>query len=202
MSHTPRSRRWPGALTPIAQRAGQHWQPRPSGSAENTRGADICPVDQLSFWRVVNVPYPAWLAALDHWQLTAPGSEFRLGPGVLCGPAGHDPHFGTCQIQARLGRGPLRRPLRMRLEIDRWSPTATALALICCQRARPATGYFRAGRHLLDTLTRAAAACPPGPHWAGVTSARPPAEQAEPKTARPGGPAAGPAAIPAHQGAS
>jgi hypothetical protein len=201
MSRIPYPRRWPGALTPVAQRAGQHWQPPPGGSAGNTLSADIRPVDQLSFWRVVNVPYPAWRAALDHWQLTAPGIELRLGPGVLRGPAGHDPHFGTCQIQARLGRGPLRSLLRMRLEIDRWSPTATALALIPCQRTRPTTGYFRAGRHLLDTLTRAVAACPPAPRRAGVTPPRPPAEQAEHK-ARPGGPAAGPAAIPTHQGAS
>lgn len=198
MSRTPHPRRWPGALTRIARRAGQHWQPPPGGPAPDTLSADIRPADPLSFWRVVHVPYPAWLAALDHWQLTAPGTELRLGPGVLRGPAGHDPQFGTCHVHARLRPGPLRPPVRMRLDIDHWSPTATALALICCQRAQPTTGYFRAGRHLLDTLTRAVAACPPAPTQAGVTPPRPPAGQAEPTTARPGGPATGPAAIPTH----
>lgn len=43
----------------------------------------------------------------------------------------------------------------MRLDIDHWSATATALALIPCQRIRPTVGYFQAGRHLLGTLTRA-----------------------------------------------
>jgi hypothetical protein len=128
MSRTPRPTCWPGALT------------------QDTMSADICPVDQLSFWRVVKLPYPAWLAALDHWRLIASGTELWLGSGVLRGPAGHDPHFGTCHIQARLGRGPLRPPLRMRLEIDRWSPTATALTLIPCQRAWSTTSYFRAGQ--------------------------------------------------------
>jgi len=57
-----------------------------------------------------------------------------------------------------LARGALRRPLRMRLDIDRWSATSTALTLIPCQRVRPGDAYFRAGRALLDSLTGAARA--------------------------------------------
>ena len=42
----------------------------------------------------------------------------------------------------------------MRLDIEPWSPTATALELIPCQRVRPGAAYFAAGHRLLDSLTR------------------------------------------------
>jgi hypothetical protein len=45
----------------------------------------------------------------------------------------------------------------MRLDIDRWSPVATALALIPCQRVRPTAAYFLAGHDLLTSLTCALA---------------------------------------------
>jgi len=44
--------------------------------------------------------------------------------------------------------------LRMRLEIDRWSSSSTALELIPDRLVRPTAEYFRAGRLLLDSLTR------------------------------------------------
>jgi len=146
------------ALTRAGGRAGHGQQPPPRPPdpwAGDIPSADICPVDQLSFWRIVNVPYQTWLAALQRWQLTAPNSELRLGRSLLRGPIEHDRHFGTCQIEARLARGPLRPPLRMRLDIDYWSRTATALALIPCQRIRPTAAYFQAGHYLLTSLTRA-----------------------------------------------
>jgi hypothetical protein len=61
---------------------------------------------------------------------------------------------GTCRIEVGLARGPLRPPLRMRLDIDRWSPSSarTALELIPCQRVRPSAAYFRSGHLLLDSL--------------------------------------------------
>jgi len=131
----------------------------PSTWAENRTSADMSAVvDPLSFWRMTRVPFTAWLAALERWQLTAPGRERRLGHSQLRGPARHDPRLGTCQIEVRLARGALRRPLRMRLDIDRWSATSTALTLIPCQRVRPGDAYFRAGRALLDSLTGAARA--------------------------------------------
>jgi hypothetical protein len=133
----------------------------PSTWAENGAGAGIgadmsAVVGPLSFWRITQVPVAAWLAALERWQLTGHGSELHLGNSQLCGPAKHDPHFGTCQIEVRLARGALRRPLHMRLEIDHWSATSTALTLIPCQPVRPSTAYFHAGRRLLDALTCAA----------------------------------------------
>ena len=128
-----------------------------NGTSADSISADVSAVlGTLSFWRITHVPFAAWLAALERWELTGHGSELRLGNSQLRGPAEHDPHFGTCQIEVRLARGALRRPLRMRLDIDHWSATSTALTLIPCQPVRPSTAYFRAGRRLLDSLTFAA----------------------------------------------
>ncbi len=128
-----------------------------NGISADSISADMSAVaGTLSFWRITHVPFAAWLAALERWQLTGHGSELRLGNSQLRGPAEHDSHFGTCQIEVRLARGALRRPVRMRLDIDHWSATSTALTLIPCQPVRPGTAYFRAGRRLLDSLTCAA----------------------------------------------
>jgi hypothetical protein len=42
----------------------------------------------------------------------------------------------------------------MRLDIETWSPAATAFELIQCQRVRPSSAYFTAGHRLLDFLSR------------------------------------------------
>ena len=134
----------------------------PGTWAENGTSADSISADMRaaagpdSFWRITRMPFTAWLGALERWQLTGPGTELRLGNSQLRGPAGHDPHVGTCQIEVRLARGALRRPLRRRLDIDHWSATSTALTLIPCQPVRPGNAYFQAGRGLLDSLTCAA----------------------------------------------
>jgi hypothetical protein len=109
----------------------------------------------VSFGRIVTVPFGAWVAALDRWQLAAPDGQLHLGQSLVRGPAERDPRLGTCRVEVRLGRGPLRPPVRMRLDIDHLSATTTALQLIPCQRVRPTAAYFRAGHHLLDTLTSA-----------------------------------------------
>jgi hypothetical protein len=163
----------------------------------------MCAVmNPASFWRIVPIPFGAWVAALETLQLTAPGGELRLGHSVVRGPAEHDPHFGTCRVEVRLARGPLRPRVRMQLHIDHWSAAATAVELIPCGRARPTAAYFRAGRHLLDCLTCALPAHPRVPRLAGATPRQSPADQAEPSTAVPGGPAAGTTPIPAHRKAS
>ena len=46
----------------------------------------------------------------------------------------------------------------MRLDIDRWSSSSTAVELIPCGRVRPTAAYFPAGHLLLDALTRSFAA--------------------------------------------
>ena len=101
-------------------------------------GADTCSVvGWLSFRRIVDIPFETCVAALDSWQPTGKEGEPRISQGLLRGPVERDRVLGTCRIEVRMARGPLRPPLRMRLDIDRSSPTSTALELIPCQ-ARPA----------------------------------------------------------------
>jgi hypothetical protein len=107
-----------------------------------------------SFRRIVDVPFEMCVAALDSWQQTEQGGEVRLGESLLCGPAERDPGSATCRIQVRLARGALRPLLRMRVDIDRWSSSSTAVELIPGGRVRPTAAYFRAGHLLLDSLTR------------------------------------------------
>lgn len=159
MTHIPRTRRWLSVPARTAGRAGHRWQPPPSPLdpwADDSEGAGIPPVAGWpSFRRIVPIPFGAWMAALERWQLTGPGGELRLGHSVLRGPAEHDPHFGTCRIQVHLARGPLRPPARMRLGIDHWSATATVLELIPCRRVQPTAAYLRSGRDLLEALAHA-----------------------------------------------
>ena len=107
-----------------------------------------------SFRRIVDVPFETCVAAFDSRRHTGQGGELRFGNSLLRGPIEHDRDSATCRIQVRLARGPLRPPLRMRLDIDRWSSSATAVELIPCGRVRPTAAYFRAGHLLLDSLTR------------------------------------------------
>ena len=107
-----------------------------------------------SFRRIVEVPFESCVAALDSWQQTERGGGVRFGDSLLCGPVERDPGSATCPIQVRLARGALRPPLRMRLDIDRWSSSSTAVELIPGGRVRPTAAYFRAGHLLLDSLTR------------------------------------------------
>jgi len=109
----------------------------------------------MSFRRIVDVPFETCVAALDGWLRTRHGSELRFGGSQLLGPMEHDRDLGTRRIQVRLARGPLYLPLRMRLEIDRWSSSSTALELIPSRLVQPTTDYFRAGRLLLDSMIRA-----------------------------------------------
>jgi hypothetical protein len=109
---------------------------------------------QLSFQRIVDIPFGTCVAVLESWRLTVLDGGRRAGQGLWCGPAGHDRDSGTYRTQVRLSRGPLRPALRMRLDIDRWSssPPQTALELIPCRYVRPSAAYFRAGHLLLDRL--------------------------------------------------
>jgi hypothetical protein len=107
-----------------------------------------------SFRRIVDVPFETCVAALDSGLPTELGGEVRFGDSLLCGPAERDAGSATCRIQVRLARGALRPLLRMRVDIDRWSSSATAVELIPCGRVRPTAAYFRAGHLLLDSLTR------------------------------------------------
>ena len=108
----------------------------------------------LSFWRIVDVPFETCVAAFDSWLPTMNGGELRIGGSRLLGPMEHDRDVGTRRIQVRLARGAMYPMLGMRLEIDRWSASSTALELIPDRLVRPTADYFRAGRLLLDSLSR------------------------------------------------
>jgi hypothetical protein len=109
----------------------------------------------LSFPRIIDVPFEISVATLESWQRTAPDGELRIGQSRLRWPIERDRKYGTYRIEVGLARGPLRPPLRMRLDIDRGSTSSsrTALELIPCQLVRPTAAYFRSGHLLLDSLT-------------------------------------------------
>jgi len=114
-----------------------------------------------SFRRIVDVPFESCVTALDNRQRAGQYGVLRFGDSLLHGPIEHDRDSATCRIQVRLARGPLRPLLRMRLDIDRWSASSTAVELIPCGRVRPTAAYFRAGHLLLDSLTGSLLHLPP-----------------------------------------
>ena len=113
------------------------------------------PVCWLSFRRIIDVPFETCAATLESWQRMGPDDGLRVGQGLLRWPIEHDRESGTCRIEVGLARGPLRPPLRMRLDIDRWSTSfpRTVLELIPGRPVRPTAAYFRSGHLLLDSLT-------------------------------------------------
>jgi hypothetical protein len=194
MSRIPRIRRRLSVAAGLAQNSGQLAAPSSANRGEGSPSADTCSAaGRLSFRRLADIPFDACLAALESWQRTGQDSEPHIRQSLLRGPIETDRDSGTCRIQVRLARGPLRRPLLMRLDIDRWSASRTALELIPHKRARPTAGYFRAGHRLLDSLTHSLQV------WAWsaprTTSARPrpadiPQPQGAPGTLPPGPPQA------------
>ena len=75
----------------------------------------------LPFRRIVDIPFETCVAALEGWRRDGDHSELQLGRSTLRGPVGHDRGSGTCRVEVRLARGPLRPPWRMRLNLDRRS---------------------------------------------------------------------------------
>jgi hypothetical protein len=109
----------------------------------------------LPFRRIVDIPFETCVAALEGWRREGHNTELQVGQSRLRGPIEHDRGSGTCRVEVHLALGPLRPPLRMRLNVDRWSrPSSTAFELIPCGRVRATARYFRAGHLLLDSLTR------------------------------------------------
>ena len=144
-----------------------------------------------SFRRIVDVPFGTCVAALESGQLTGHDGERRAGQGLVCGPVEHDRDCGTCRVQVHLARGPLRPPLRMRLQADHWSssPPRTALELIPCGHVRPSAAYFRAGHLLLDQLATSLAWPRPAQRPDRAAASQPHADQGQPGPARSAAPA-------------
>jgi Protein of unknown function (DUF4242) len=145
----------------------------------------------FSFRRIVDVPFGTCVAALESGQLTGPDGGRRVGQALVGGPAEHDRDCGTCRVQVRLARGPLRPPLRMRLQADHWSssPPQTALELIPCGHVRPSAAYFRAGHLLLDSLARSLARPVPAQRPDRAAASQPHADQGQPGPDRSAAPA-------------
>ena len=191
MSRIPRTGR---QLTMSARRGKRCWQSAPptasaSQTADSTSADKYPVVGPLSFRRIVDIPYQICVAALGSWQAEQHG-ELLVGQSMLSRPFKRDRDSGTCRIEVRLARGPLRPRLRMRLDIDRWSATSTVLELIPCRRVRPTAAYFRAGHRLLDALTHSLPQCAPPPRLGSATASQPPAPHNEPGAGVPGGAAA------------
>jgi len=146
------------------------------------------PVCWLSFPRIIDVPFEACMATLESWQRTGRDGELRIGQSVLRWPIGHDSDLGTFWIEVGLARGPLRPPVRMRLNIYRWSrlSSRTALELIPGQRVRPTGAYFRSGHLLLDSLTHSLRQGQPVQCPGSVTATQPHAHQDAGREAGPG----------------
>jgi hypothetical protein len=127
----------------------------------------------LSFPRIIDVPFEICVATLESWQRTGQDGELRIGQSRLRWPIEHDREYGTCRIEVGLARGPLRPPLRMRLEIARWSPSRTALELIPGRLVRPTADYFRSGHLLLDSLAHSLLRHRPAQRLGCVTATQP-----------------------------
>jgi hypothetical protein len=129
----------------------------------------------LSFPRLVDVPFEICVATLESWQRTGQDGELHIGQSLLRWPIEHDRDLGIYRVEVGLARGPLRPPLRMRLDIARWSrlSSRTALELIPCQLVRPTADYFRSGHLLLDSLTHSLLQHVPAQRLGCVTAAQP-----------------------------
>jgi hypothetical protein len=141
-------------LRRVARGAGRRTSGTAAPVSETSMDAGVCSVvSWLSFGRIIDIPFETCVAALESWQRMEQGGELRIGQSVLRWPTEHD--RDACRIEVGLARGPLRPRLRMRLDINRWSPPSsrTALELIPGRRVRPTAAYFRSGHHLLDSLS-------------------------------------------------
>jgi hypothetical protein len=67
-------------------------------------------LESLSFWRIEDVPFETYVAALDSWLHTGNGGELRFDGSQLLGPMEHDRDLGTRRIQVSLTRSLRQRP--------------------------------------------------------------------------------------------
>jgi hypothetical protein len=128
--------------------------PASRGDSTNVETGACCGAGWLSFRRIADIPFDTCVATLEGLLREGSHGEIHVGQSRLRGPIKRDRRSGTCRVEVRLARGPLRPVLRMRLNIDYWSPPAsnTALELIPYRRVRASASYFRAGHLLMDSL--------------------------------------------------
>src|ERR1700722_9425342 len=108
----------------------------------------------MSFREIADIPFDAYMAALDSWQLTGHRGELRLGHRLLRGPA----ERGS-PLRYHADRG----ALGLRAAAPSGADAARDRALVA-HRHRPRThpvptgeaerSLLRGGHRLLDSLTR------------------------------------------------
>src|SRR6516225_7729323 len=75
-------------------------------------------VGQLSFRRIIDIPFETCVAALENWQRTEQDGELRHEHNLLRGTIEHGRPSGTFRIEVCLARPALRPLIRMRLNTD------------------------------------------------------------------------------------
>lgn len=113
------------------------------------------PDERMTFPRLLDLPFPVCLAALQRWwRQEGVDSVLTVGSSRLTRPADIS-DAGAWTVAVELGgRGAWRR-LPMELQVHRWSESATLLDLIPRRRVEPSATYFRAGHALQDALRNA-----------------------------------------------
>jgi hypothetical protein len=89
--------------------------PPSRGDSMSAETGACCGTGWLSFRRIVFIPFDACVAALQGLLSEGNHGEVQVGQSRLRGPIKHDHRSGTCRVELRLARGPLRPALRMRL---------------------------------------------------------------------------------------
>ncbi len=115
--------------------------------------------DLLSFRRIADIPFDAYMAALDSWQLTGHDGELRLGHSLLRGPIG---------ARSALRYLPDRGPAGPRAAAPAGADAAGHRALVA-HRHRPRTHPVPAGQAQRSLLRgRPPPAGLPDPHATGT----------------------------------
>jgi len=190
--HRRQVRRWPGDLAGLAGVVPTASTAASAASAHRAAGASMSAgmysaMGLLSFGRIIDIPFDSCVLALGSWRRAEENGKLHIGQSLLRWPIEYDRDCSPWKVEVALARGPLRPPLRMRLEIDRWSTSSrTALELIPCQRVRPTATYFRSGHLLLDSLAHSLRQHLPAQHLDRIQAAPPtcqvPATNPPPRT--------------------
>ncbi|HXQ19161.1 MAG TPA: hypothetical protein VN781_05980 [Acidimicrobiales bacterium] len=110
-------------------------------------------LSQASFLRSLDLPFAAAACRLqDWWAAEELDGVAALGASVSMGPISIEPGVATAGLVVRRGWGPVRRTVRMDLELAPWSARhpLTRMELVARQRVRTGRRYFRAGHRVLD----------------------------------------------------